>query len=63
MEEREDLITISQAAKLRGVSRRAIYQLIYRGRLKAYERYGLMLVSRKEVENFESLYSKKKDKN
>jgi len=50
---RDDLITVREAAKLRKLSRYAIYDLIRRGRLKAVERYGLLLVSRSEVEQFQ----------
>lgn len=36
MEERSDLITITEAAKLRGVQRQAIQSLIKTGKLKTY---------------------------
>jgi excisionase family DNA binding protein len=54
-EPQHDLITVRQAARLRGVTPRAIYELIQRGRLIAVERYGLTLVHKKEVESFEPL--------
>jgi predicted DNA-binding transcriptional regulator AlpA len=52
MEEREDLITVPEAARLRGVTESAMYALIKRGRLKAQEKYGVLLLSKAEVEGF-----------
>ena len=50
----EDLITLSEAATIRGnkdVS--AISHLVRRGRLRSVERFGKTLVYRSEVEAFE----------
>jgi excisionase family DNA binding protein len=47
-----DLITSSEAARLRGVSRAAINDLTKRGKLTAHRLYGRVLVSRKEVLEF-----------
>lgn len=50
----EDLITLSEAAEIRGnkdVS--AISHLVRRGRLRSVERFGKTLVYRSEVEAFE----------
>jgi excisionase family DNA binding protein len=49
----EDLITIREAAELRGVSVAAIGELVRRGRLSSFEKFGRKLVSRREVEGFE----------
>ena len=49
----EDLITVTEAAKLRGISRQAIHALIQRGRLRSVEMFGRVLVYRSEVESFE----------
>lgn len=49
----EDLITVTEAAKLRGVSRQAIHALIERGRLGSVNMFGRVLVYRSEVEAFE----------
>lgn len=48
-----DLITIREAAEVRGVSVSAIGDLVRRGRLTATEMFGRKLVSRREVEGFE----------
>lgn len=48
-----DYISISQAARLRGVSPQAIDDLIRRGRLTAYPVAGRRLLLRSEVEAFE----------
>lgn len=53
--ELNDLITQSEAAKLRGVSLPAINELISRGRLHSREMFGRTLVYRSEVMNFERL--------
>ena len=42
-----------EAARIRGVSRQAIHNLIKRGRLSTLEVGGYLLVNRAEVENFE----------
>lgn len=49
----DDLISIADAARLRGVTHGAIRDLIDRGRLSAIEIAGRRLVSRAEVETFE----------
>ena len=49
----DDLITQTEAARLRGVSRAAIRALILRGRLQAVEMFGRNLVYRSEVLAFE----------
>jgi predicted XRE-type DNA-binding protein len=51
--ELDDLITQAQAAKLRGVSRAAISDLIKRGRLRSKVMFDRALVYRNEVVNFE----------
>jgi excisionase family DNA binding protein len=50
-----DLITQSEAARLRNVSRHAIYELVERGRLTTHNIGGQKFVSRTEVLNFEKL--------
>jgi excisionase family DNA binding protein len=50
--EDDDLVTISQAARLRGVSPQAIDDLIGRGRLSAVKVAGLRLLKRADVVNF-----------
>jgi excisionase family DNA binding protein len=47
-----ELISISQAARLRGVSPQAIDDLIRRGRLSAVEIAGRRLLLRRDVEGF-----------
>ena len=49
-----DLISQTEAARLRGVSRAAISDLVQRGRLRAVEIGGRRLVFRSDVESFES---------
>lgn len=52
--EPDDLITLTEAAELRGYAGvSAISRLIERSRLQVYEKYGRRLVSRAEVEAFE----------
>ncbi len=51
----EDLITQAEAARVRNVTRSAIGYLISQGRLKTYERYGMRLLSRREVTDYEPL--------
>ena len=53
MADRSGLITIPEAAQIRGTSRAAIQHLIERGRLTAHEVFGKVMVFRHEVENFE----------
>ena len=48
-----DLISQTQAAELRGVTRSAIHRLVKREKLRGYEIGGRVLVSRSEVVNFE----------
>jgi excisionase family DNA binding protein len=49
----DDLLTPSQAAELRGVSRQAINHLIRQGKLKVVEIAGKRFVRRGDVESFE----------
>lgn len=49
----EDLISQAQAARIRGVTRAAIRDLIRRGRLIPVEIAGRLLLHKTEVENFE----------
>jgi hypothetical protein len=49
----KDLISQADAAKLRGVSRSSINELVTRGRLKTVEIGGKPYLFRKEVEGFE----------
>lgn len=48
-----DLMTVSEAATARGVSRQAIHALIERGRLRSTTMFGRVLLYRSEVEGFE----------
>jgi excisionase family DNA binding protein len=48
-----DLITIAEAARLRGVSRSAVSELVRRGRFRSIEMFGRTLVYRSEVESFQ----------
>jgi excisionase family DNA binding protein len=48
-----ELITVSEAAKVRNVSRQAIHALIERGRLRSVSMFGRVLLYRDEVESFE----------
>ncbi|MCU1265687.1 MAG: hypothetical protein JWM21_2005 [Acidobacteria bacterium] len=49
----KDLISQAEAARIRGVTRAAIRDLITRGRLVSVEVAGRLLVYRSEVEGFE----------
>jgi hypothetical protein len=49
----KDLISQAEAARIRGVTRAAIRDLISRGRLVPVEIAGRLFVSRAEVESFE----------
>ncbi len=49
----KDWISKSEAARIRGVSRQAIWELVRRGRLKSFRFGGRMYLSRAEVMNFE----------
>ncbi len=47
------LITVTEAAELRGVSRAAIHELVQRGRLRCERMFGRVLLYRSEVLLFE----------
>ena len=49
----KDMISISDAAQIRGVSHGAIQDLIKRKRLASFDIGGRRLLSRKEVESFQ----------
>lgn len=49
------LVTVQEAAEIRGVSRTRIYQWIDEGRLVKHEMYGRTLVNREELEKIELL--------
>ena|SRR5687768_15836679 len=49
----DELLTVAQAAKVRGTSRIAIHDLIARGRLKAVTIAGRRFISRDVLESFE----------
>ncbi len=48
-----ELLTVDEAARIRGVVPSAIRNLVYRGRLASVRLYGRMLLYRAEVEGFE----------
>jgi excisionase family DNA binding protein len=48
-----DLISQAEAARLRGVSRSSIHELVQKGRFKIYMIGGKPLLSKTEVLNFE----------
>ncbi len=48
----EELITISQAARLREVSRQCIFTLVKRNRFTVYEGIGRCLLDRREIEAY-----------
>lgn len=48
-----ELVTVSEAAKVRNVTRQAIHALIERGRLRSVNMFGRVLLYRSEVEAFE----------
>lgn len=50
-----DLISQAEAARIRGVSRAAIRDLIRRGRLRSFNLAGRELVYRSEIESFEKV--------
>lgn len=50
-----DLVTVTEAAQLRGVSRSAIHELIQRGRLRSKKMFGRVLLSKSEVKSFEKV--------
>ena len=47
-----DLITQAEAARLRGVSRASINELVKKGRFKTFSIAGQQLLSRQQVLNF-----------
>ena len=49
----DDLITLQEAAEIRGRTTAALSELVRRGRLRSFEKFGRKLVSRREVEAFE----------
>lgn len=51
-EELLDLISVTEAAKLRGVTRQAILDLISRGKIQAVEVGGRRFVRRSEVRSY-----------
>ena len=51
----DEMMTVRDAARLRGVTRGAIWNLIRRRRLRVEMVYGRAFVYRAEVENFQSL--------
>ena len=50
-------ITQSEAARLRGISRQAINNLVKKGRLKTMEIGSVIFVDKLEIENFQALNS------
>ncbi|HEY6186368.1 MAG TPA: excisionase family DNA-binding protein [Pyrinomonadaceae bacterium] len=52
-DETSDLISQAEAARLRGVTRAAIQDLVRRGKIRSLEIGGRALVYRREVENYE----------
>jgi excisionase family DNA binding protein len=50
--QRKSLVTVKEAAKIRGVSDKAIYDLIKRGRLDFEEESGKKFIKREDVENY-----------
>jgi excisionase family DNA binding protein len=48
----EDLVTQAEAARIRGVSREAIYGLVARGKLSVVEIGGHKFLKRSEVKNY-----------
>ncbi len=51
-EQQKSLVTVKEAAEIRGVSDKAIYDLIKRGRLNFEEVSGKKLIKREDVENY-----------
>jgi excisionase family DNA binding protein len=49
-----DLVTPTEAARIRGVTRAAITALVKRGRLQTVEVGGRSFIRRSEIENFEA---------
>ena len=58
----KDLISQTEAAEIRGISRAAINELIKRGRLQVIEVGGKKLLSRNAVKSFEGQKGKALDK-
>jgi excisionase family DNA binding protein len=50
-----DWVSQAEAARLRGVTRQAIAKLVKKGRLKTFSVGGYVLVSRRDVMNYEPL--------
>lgn len=59
----DELVTIQEAATLRGVTRTRIYQWVSEGRLRKEEKYGRSVVYRDEVLAIEALPSGRPRKN
>ena len=55
MVEREQWITQTQAAELRGLSLKAVNALVLRGRVRSKEVYGKRLVHRNDIMNYEPM--------
>jgi hypothetical protein len=55
MKNYDDLVTVTEAARLRGVSKARVKQWLAAGRLKRVEKYGRVLVSRREVMSLKPL--------
>jgi excisionase family DNA binding protein len=51
----DDLITVQEAAKLRGVSKARVHQWIAGGRLRKEVKYGRVLVDRHDVMSITAL--------
>jgi hypothetical protein len=49
----DELITLTEAAEIRGISVSAVSHLVKRGRIRSEERYGKVLVYRSDIKNFE----------
>ncbi|HEY9286254.1 MAG TPA: helix-turn-helix domain-containing protein [Pyrinomonadaceae bacterium] len=48
-----DLVTVAQAAEMRGVTRQAINHLVRQGKLKGVDIAGVRFLLRSEVESFQ----------
>ncbi len=48
----DEMLTMSEAAQVRGVTYEAIRSLVRRGKLRSAHKYGRLLVYRSEVLNF-----------
>jgi excisionase family DNA binding protein len=51
-DQQKSLVTVKEAAKIRGVSDKAIYDLIKRGRLNFEEESGKKFIKREDIENY-----------